>query len=247
AVGLATRPEDLTGQVFLPGRKGSLQLEMLAGARRHGAVATVIPGTLEAVMRELAAGHGVVVLQNLGLSWIPAWHYAVVIGYDLDAAHFFLRSGTQERQQLEFGTFENTWARSGFWAFVALPPGQLPATAGEEENTRAALAFEHTAPPNDALLAYAAALTRWPASLPLAIGLGNTLYAAGDKLAAEHVFRKTAERHQDAAAYNNLATVLLDLGRLPEARVAAEKAVALGGPMENTARATLADIEKAGH
>ncbi|MEZ5628642.1 MAG: hypothetical protein R3E34_14145 [Rhodocyclaceae bacterium] len=61
--------------------------------RGRGAVATRIPDTLEAVMRETHLGNPVVVLQNLGLSWSPALLYAVVIGYDLDAAHFVLRAG----------------------------------------------------------------------------------------------------------------------------------------------------------
>jgi len=129
AVGLSASPVTLGEQVFLPARGGSLQAEMLAGARRQGAVATVIPGQLEAVLRELAAGHVVVVLQNLGLSFAPLWHYAVVVGYDLNAGDMLLRSGTTQRATMALRTFEHTWARSGFWAFVALPPGRWPVTA----------------------------------------------------------------------------------------------------------------------
>jgi hypothetical protein len=61
------------------GTRGHAEAEMLSGARRHGAVATVIRGTLEARLREVAAGHTVMVLQNLGLSFVPLWHYAVVV------------------------------------------------------------------------------------------------------------------------------------------------------------------------
>ena len=108
ASGFAVRPEALAGQVFLPGRQGSLQIEMLAGARRAGALAVEIPGTPEALMRETAAGHPVVVLLNLGLSWAPSWHYAVVIGYDLDEAAFLLRAGPMHRQLLLFRTLDPT-------------------------------------------------------------------------------------------------------------------------------------------
>ena len=66
AIGVAASPALLGDEVFLPAREGSLQTEMVAGARRHGAVATLIPGRLEDVLREVAAGHVVVVLQNLG-------------------------------------------------------------------------------------------------------------------------------------------------------------------------------------
>lgn len=244
AAGLPARPDELADQVFLPAREGSLQLEMLAGSRRHGAVATRIPGTLEAVMRETAAGHPVVVLQNLGLSWIPYWHYATVIGYDLDEGDFVLRSGTTERLELAFRTFEHTWDRSERWAFVALPPGRLPASASEEEITRALVAFEHNAPPAAAVEGYLAALRRWPGSLVLAMGLGNARYAAGDLPGAEQAFGEAAARHGAAAAFNNHARVLLELGRRDEARQAAQQAVRLGGPLHETALATLRAVDE---
>lgn len=245
AAGLATPPEQLARQIFLPGRQGTLQVEMVTGARRNGALAVEIPGSLDALLRETAAGHPVVVLLNLGLSWAPSWHYAVVIGYDLDAAAFLLRSGPIERQELPFETFERTWARAGSWAFVVLPPGRLAASADEAQTTSALVAFEKTAPPLRAATAYRSALTRWPASLTIAMGLGNSLYKAGALPEAEAVFHSAARRHNAAAAWNNLANLLLERGRLREARDAAQKAVALGGPTLDAARDTLQRIEAA--
>lgn len=245
ATGFPTQPDTLVGDVFLPGRKGSLQLEMLSGARRHGAVAVVIPGELETLLRETAAGNPVVVLQNLGLAWAPSWHYAVVIGYDLDARHLLLRSGPIERQQLALRTFEHTWARGSHWAFVVSPPGRLPVTAQEAEATRALVAFERSASPHAAVRAYSAGLERWPDSLTLAIGMGNAFYAASDLAAAEHHFRRAALRHEAAPAYNNLAVVLLEQGRCDEARESAMRALALGGPLYDAARETMHLIDNA--
>ncbi|MCK2127901.1 PA2778 family cysteine peptidase [Thauera aromatica] len=239
AAGLPTRPEALVGQVFLPGREGSLQIEMLAAARRWGAVATLIPGTLEALLRETAAGNPVVVLQNLGLSWAPSWHYAVAVGYDLERGSVLLRSGPMKRQELSLRTFEHTWKRGGQWAFVALPPERLPATASEGETVRALVAFERTAPPAAALQAYRGALERWPDNPTLAMGLGNTLYASGDKHGAEAAFRGVAEAHGLAAAYNNRAQVLLELGRRDEARDTARRGLAVAGPLRPTLLETL--------
>ena len=243
AAGLATPPEQLARQVFLPGRQGTLQIEMLTGARRNGALAIEIPGRLDALLRETAAGQPVVVLLNLGLTWAPSWHYAVVIGYDLDEGAFLLRSGPLERQLLPFDTFEHTWARAGSWAFVVLPPGRLAASADEAQTTSALVAFEKTAPPLRAATAYRSALARWPGSLTLAMGLGNSLYKAGALPEAEAVFRTAARRHDAAAAWNNLASLLLERQRLREARDAAQKAVALGGPTLDAARDTLQQIE----
>lgn len=245
AVGLATTPAQLVGQVFLPGREGTLQVEMLSGARRQGAVAMVIPGTLAALKQEIDAGHPVVVLQNLGLSWAPSWHYAVVVGYDLDRGQLLLRSGPMRRQEMTLRTFGHTWQRSGYWAFVALPPGRLPASVAEPDATRALVAFERNAKPAEAVTAYRAALQRWPHNATLAMGLGNALYAGGDLPAATQVFRDAATTHRLAAAYNNLARILLQQGRAAEAKQAAEDGLALAGPLRATLLDTLRDIEQA--
>lgn len=239
AAGLPTDPDKVAGQVFVPGREGSLQIEMLVAARRGGAVSTVLPGTLEALLREIAAGHPVVVLSNLGLKWAPSWHYAVAVGYDLDAGEMLLRSGPMKRQQMALRTFEHTWARANQWAFVALPPGQLPATALETDAVRALVAFERSAAPDQAARAYAAGLQRWPDNLVLAIGLGNARYAAGDLPGAEQAFRLAAERHASSAAWNNLAVILDEQGRHSAAITAARKAVELSGADDKGPRETL--------
>src|SRR4051794_36866499 len=49
AAGFQADPLQLGEQVFLPARTGTLQVEMIAGARRQGAVATRMPTQLEAL------------------------------------------------------------------------------------------------------------------------------------------------------------------------------------------------------
>jgi hypothetical protein len=228
AAGLPADPSTLADQVFLPARTGTLQVEMIAGARRQGAVATRVPPTLEAALREVQAGHPVAVLLNLGLSFAPGWHYAVLVGYDLDAGDVLLRSGTTKRAVMPMRTFEHTWKRSGSWAFVTLPPGQWPATAQESAVVEASVGFERNASPPQAVAAYRSALARWPASLSLQMGLGNSLHAAGDKAAAAQAFAAAAREHRSAPAAINLASTLLELGRIDEAVAAARDAVATG-------------------
>lgn len=244
AVSREATPARLGEEVFLPARTGTLQIEMIAGARRHGAVATRLPGTLEALLRELQAGHPVVVLQNLGLSWYPAWHYAVLIGYDLDAGDVFLRSGTTERLALPMRTFEHTWVRAGSWAFVALPPGRWPATAEEAAVIEAAVGFERASTPAQAALAYRSALERFGDSLSLQMGLGNSLHAAGDRAAAAQAFEDATRLHPDSApAWMNLASTRSELGQREAALAAAKQAVAVAdATWADRARALLASL-----
>jgi hypothetical protein len=248
ASGKPVEPDQLTGQVYVPARQGSLQIEMLAAARRHGRVATVLPPRLGALLDEVRAGHPVLVMQNLGLSWWPSWHYAVVVGYDLARDEMVLRSGTYRRQQMSLTAFENTWARSGHWAVAVLPPTTLPASADEQAVTTALVEFDRLATRADARSGYATALNRWPNNPTLGIGLGNAAYAMGNLPAARAALERVLAAQPDsAAAHNNLAVVLADQGELQSARAHAERALALGGPSQEAARATLREIDaKAG-
>jgi tetratricopeptide (TPR) repeat protein len=211
-LGRAVTADELADAVFLPARGGSLQAEMLAGARRQDALGLRIPGRIESVLREVHAGHPVVVLQNLGLSFSPALHYAVVVGYDLGRGEIILRSGTTEREILSLRTFEFTWARLGHWAFVALAPGDLAPTADLGATGEAAVAFERSAAPASAERVYDAMLRRWPDDLLAAIGLGNARMAQGDAAGAARAWEQAALRHDSAAAWNNLALARWRLG-----------------------------------
>jgi tetratricopeptide (TPR) repeat protein len=242
--GKPATPEALVPRVYVPARQGSLQPEMLAATRREGLLAYQTTPRLESLLQEVAAGNPAVVLQNLGLDWAPQWHYAVVIGYDLGARRVVLRSGTTRRLDMSLDTFERTWARGGHWAMLALQPGRLPA-AGEERQIVAALAALERSSPDAARRGYAAALARWPDSEAAGLGLGNASYALGELDAAATAYRGVTQKHPRAAdAWNNLAQALFELGRGEEARIAARRAVALGGTRADTYRETLRSIEQ---
>jgi len=242
--GMAATPGRLAPQVYLPARQGSLPLDMLGGARRAGAVAATITPDLDTLLTTVRDGRPVVVLQNLGLSWYPVWHYAVVIGHDLDRSEILLRSGTTRREALSLRTFDLTWARSGRWAMVVFRPGTPPpAGVPRDAYAEATLALERLRLTSEASDAYAAGSARWPDDLQFAIGAGNTAYALGDLAAAESALRTAAGRHPTSdAALNNLAHVLMERGDLDEAEAAALRAIAVDGPQKATANATLQDI-----
>lgn len=243
AAGVGADVPTLTPQVYLPGRRGSLQAEMLGAARRAGLVALRLAPRLEALLAELAAGTPAVVLLNLGPRFYPLWHYAVAIGYDLEAGEIVLRSGRRERVVYSFGFFEFLWKDADHWAMLALAPGRLPASAGEAEFAAAVAVLEGAGRTAEARTAYRALVARWPQSLVGLIGLGNTEYALGDAAAAERAFRRAVEAHPHSApAHNNLAHALAALGRMEEAERAAQRAVALGGPLRAEAEKTLAAI-----
>jgi len=243
AAGRPASVESLTPQVYLPGRQGSLQAEMMGATRRAGLVAYPLTPTLEALMRELAAGRPAIVLLNLSFRFAPVWHYAVVVGYDQDLGKFIVRSGRKPRDEWSYAFLEFLWKDSGHWALLALKPGELPATAREAEFAAAVAALENAGGRGEARESYRALLGRWPQNLAGLFGLGNVEYALGDLAASAAAFRRATEAHpQSGPAFNNLAHVLAQQGRLAEAEAAARKAVALGGPTLAEANKTLESI-----
>jgi tetratricopeptide (TPR) repeat protein len=239
-VGRSVRPEALADETFLPAREGTLQTEMLAAARRHGTWAQRLPRELEAVLREVAAGHAVVVLLNLGLSMLPRWHYAVVVGYDLGEATLVLRSGTVRRDPWPMRTFEHTWARGGHWAFLALPPQHLGVTVTQADALSAALGFERVAAPGEAARAYATQLRRWPDDAVAQMGQGNALHAAQDWQGAALAFERAAALGAGLPAWNNLALARWRNGQQALAQEAAQRAVALAEDAQGLDAATAA-------
>lgn len=244
--GVKVTPEDLVPEVYLPERKGSLQIEMLAAPRRHGLVSYQLAPRFSDLLTEIAAGNPVIVLQNLGLK--ESWHYAVAIGYDYDWGKLYLRSGESRRQVMPFAISEFVWMRSGYWAMVALPPDRIPATADEARWLSAVAALERP-DPRAARTAYQTFLKRWPENINAAIGLANTHHALGELRQSEAVLRRAAQLAPDSViVLNNLAQTLADEGRDAEALPFIERAAALGGPfagaVEETRKAIRARLKK---
>lgn len=240
--GLDETPDSIAPQVYTPGREGTLAPDIVAAARRKGRLAVQVEG-LENLLAEVAAGHPVLVFQNLALEWWPQWHFAVLVGYDLEERVVILHSGVTERLEMPLDAFERTWARSGHWALVTLPPDRLPARAGLGPVLVAAAGLEQVGQFEAAATAYQTVLGRWPEAPTAWIGQGNTWFALERFPAAEEAFREAiALRPEAPAAWNNLAYALSRQGRREEAIAAASQAVNLAGSEDGVYRDTLDEV-----
>jgi tetratricopeptide (TPR) repeat protein len=228
ASGVEATPEALAPEVYLPERHGSLSLELVAATRRHGRMPYVLATTADVMVAELAAGRPVLILQNLGVSKIPVWHYAVLVGYDAERNVAILRSGPKERLEMKWQRFAGAWHRGGRFAMTVLHPGELPAKPEPARFIEAAAGLEAAGQRPAAAAAYDAAIARWPAE-PLAwLGRGNVAYADGDRAAAADSWtRAILLDPKGAAARNNLAEVLLESVCPDESRKQVERATAL--------------------
>jgi tetratricopeptide (TPR) repeat protein len=242
------RLAELSDQVYLPTREGSLQLELLAATRRQGLLPYTLEPGVEALLAEVRARRPVLVLQNLGLDALPVWHYAVVIGFDLGADKLVLRSGTVRREVLSAHRFVTAWQRAGYWAFVALKPGELPARPERGRYLRAVTALEAVGQTQAALAGYRIALVRWPEDPVAQLGLGNSLYELGRLDEARAAFERLLAGHPNhIPGHNNLAQVHAEQGNYRRALALVARGLALSAQdpeMQRALRATRAEIEQ---
>lgn len=226
--GVNTTPEELASQVYLPERKGSLQIEMAVAARRHDMLPYRLEPTLGSLFSELAAGNPVLVLQNLGFAWYPQWHYAVVVGYDINNNEIILRSGETERWLTPIEVFERTWQRADHWALVILPVAEVPHTAEPLPYLQTVYAFEETGNTAAALRAYRAATQQWPGSTISWLTLGNLAMQKQDWEQAIQAFQAAATlQPESTVSWNNLAYALHYYGCAAEAKAALQCALAI--------------------
>ena len=240
--GLALTEADVAPAVFTPDRRGSFAQDLVGAARRLGHVPYPI-ADFASLFDEVRAGSPVVVLQNLGLSWLPRWHFAVVIGFDLDRGTLTLHSGSRAARSIPLFLFARTWNRADRWGRVILPPEELPASLPERDVLAAVAPLESMGQGAAARVAYGAAAARWPQSSAARMGLGNASYAQGDKKAAEVAFREALELDPALIpAANNLAHLLGETGRPAEGRALLEPRLETAGAWRPTLERTLRSL-----
>ncbi len=227
ASGAKVTPEELVAQTYLPGRHGSLQLELIAAARRHQRIPYVLAPDAHALFAELDAGHPVLVLQDLGVGPLHVWHYAVVIGYAPQPQQVVLRSGVTERLVMRYAEFVQTWRKSEQWGVVILASDVLPATANAEQYVESIVPIEALGDVEIARSAYATASNRWPDNLLALFGLANTEHRLGRLSAAETTYERLLQlAPNNPIVLNNLAEVLLARGCPTRAADYARRALA---------------------
>jgi len=216
--GVIVTPDDLIDKVYIPQRKGSLQLEMIATARSYGLLSYQLEPKLSALVKEINQGNPVLVFQNLSLEYWPQWHYAVVIGYDLNKSELILHSGTIPRYKISFSTFERTWERAKYWAYVLLRAGDIPATAKPVNYTQASHDLHKSGYKNHALNAFRQAAKKWPDKSIALMALANAEFMAGNYENAISVFKRELKlRKNNETAWNNLAYALAAKNCIAEA------------------------------
>ena len=241
--GVSVSVEKLTEEVMSPSANGSLQLSLVTAARRNGRVPYELPPKVLALFREIAAGRPTVVLLNQSLAWLPIYHYAVLVGYDLNHSDMVLNSGMQISEHMSMTPFEHSWSRAGSWSIVLLKPDELPADPDRMRYLKAVSGVEAAGKLDTAEQAYRTALQRWPNDASASIGLANVLTKQQrnpEAIAVLQAARRAQPQH--AAILNNLAQALFESGQYRDAEQAAAEASDIEGPFRDDSLETLRKI-----
>ncbi|HJR69835.1 MAG TPA: tetratricopeptide repeat protein, partial [Gammaproteobacteria bacterium] len=142
-----------------------------------------------------------------------------------------------------------SWRRGTNWAFVAVEPGELPATATAGAYVRALAGAEPLLAPPAAQRGYEAALERWPDDELVLFAAAGQLLGAGSAAPAAALYRRLlAANPKHTAARNNLANALAARGCYADALVEARTALAdsdATGELSGAIRDTVAELERA--
>lgn len=203
--------DTLASNVFIPGKQGSLQLEMVSASRKHGFLAYSKRGSMKELIDMLDAEIPVIVFQNNGLSWAPSWHYAVVVGYDLSSMEFILHSGNTQHHRLHMSVFERTWRRADYWLLAPLPIGLTHSALDAHVYIQAAYNLLETGNQQTALANLRAATEQWPQEW-LSYFLIANHYATTDKPKALAWYLDGLENGVASPEYlNNMGHLLWEL------------------------------------
>ncbi len=242
--GIVVTPAQLKPLVYIPKKKGSLQVELVAATRRFDRVPYLIQPKLQHLLDEVKAGNPVLVFQNLGLDWYTQWHFAVVVGFDLKQEQIILRSGKEKQHRVSVSLFERTWARAGYWGLRILKPGEFPVNVDELRYFTALVSLERLKKWPTLITSYHSAVEKWPNSQNFNMGLANSYYSNAEFVKAKkrylHIINKWPNY---APAFNNLAQISIDVNDLEQALKYAQKAVSIAGVHQHIYKQTLSEIQ----
>ncbi len=209
-------------------RGGVLTIDMLLAARGKGFDATLVTGDRALIENELRSGHPVIlmlrVIDTFGRQF-DFFHYIVVDGLDADRGLIRTQFGDAKARWTTFDRLEKAWSGGGH-AAILIHPGD-PATPF----IRAAVALEERGDVAGAAAEYRKLLAQHPGSALAWTNLGNVEMKLGHREESEDAFRHALKLDAGSRdALNNLAWLLLEEKRLPEAETLARAAVAQKGP-----------------
>jgi ABC-type bacteriocin/lantibiotic exporter with double-glycine peptidase domain len=126
--GEGTQAKEIAEAIYLPGFRGSLNLDLLVFARAHGYKVSAGEGTARQLREAIARDRPVICMVTRRNPVLSRNHMVVVRGYDRHRAVVFVDGGDGAERTVRTTDFEAEWAESGRWMLVV--EGKAAAGAG---------------------------------------------------------------------------------------------------------------------
>ncbi|MDC8830799.1 PA2778 family cysteine peptidase [Alteromonas gilva] len=211
-------PNQIAPKLFIPEYEGSLKVEMVSATRQFDLLPYTDNGNLQQIIQLVSDDIPVIVFQNLSIALFPQWHYAVVIGFDLERREIELHTGVTPNHRMSFELFEKTWRRGDYWFLAPVPPQHTSSTMKYFVYTSAAFDMLKLGQTTQALNFLQTAIQRWPNEWLAYFLIANHFLAdnPGDAIAW---FKKGYHVGQYHSAYlNNFAIALQQSGCAAQAQ-----------------------------
>jgi ABC-type bacteriocin/lantibiotic exporter with double-glycine peptidase domain len=120
--GTPVTPSELKQEVYTDHLKGSLSIDLMLAAQKHGFKTHLYSGSVEDMRSELGKGHPMIAFLNRGFNFLPVGHYVVINGYDDVRQGFIIHSGISKNKFISYKRFSSFWDKTQRSTLLILPP-----------------------------------------------------------------------------------------------------------------------------
>ena len=203
--GKQIHPDQLATEVWTPGVRGSFAHDMVSSTRRNGLIPLRTPNDLPELLKLTADGHASIHLLNLAFNRLPQWHYAVLVGYDLERQEVLLRSGRVKERWMSFYHFERSRRLAGHWGIFTANPDNIPVLSRWQPLYQELINLQEVAVPIYSS-ALDTAINTYPSPWAFHYLAGNDAFVRNEfQLSAEHLVTAASMNAGHPLIWNNLA------------------------------------------
>ena len=117
-------PEQIAQEIYRPGMKGTLSLDLWRYAQTQDLQASVRQGSWEFLETQVTRERPIIAFLNFGFRQVPLGHFLVVVGVDPDDKSVIAYSGVDKNQRIPFDRFRAAWEKTNYWSLLIEPkPG----------------------------------------------------------------------------------------------------------------------------
>jgi ABC-type bacteriocin/lantibiotic exporter with double-glycine peptidase domain len=111
--GAGVTVDEIGREIYRPGLKGSVSLDLVLYARNRGFTAEWFQGRVRDLTASVDAGQPLLVMVDYGLGPVRQGHYMIVVGYRPEG--LVAHSGEDPAQTFGWANFLAYWERTGRW------------------------------------------------------------------------------------------------------------------------------------